>query len=138
LGPHWQYIISYRGIAAFLVSAAVFARPVANGQRPKVLEIGSLVTFILLVIMAYTTSDHFLEQWIQPMTSCAIFLIALVSVLIGRPFTMEYARESVSADVAEKPDFLLVNRIITWVWVAAFFVMTVSAFIPPLVEGSGE
>lgn len=123
-------------VLAFIVSALVFARPISNGQRPKVLEIGSFVTFILLVIIAFTTNDHFLERWIQPITNCAIFLIALISVLIGRPFTMEYARESVDAEVAEKPDFLLVNQIITWVWVAAFFVMTVSAFIPPLVEGS--
>jgi hypothetical protein len=123
-------------LLAFLVSAAVFARPVMNGQRPKVLEVGSFITFILLVVIAFTTNDHFLERWIQPITNCAIFLIALISVVIGRPFTMEYARESVSAEVAEKPDFLLVNRIITWVWVAAFLVMTVSAFIPPLVEGS--
>jgi len=125
-------------LLAFAVSAWVIGRSVLNGQRPKILEIGTFATFIVLVILAFTASDSFLQQWIQPITNGAIFLIALISVLIGRPFTLEYARESVTSEVAAKPGFMKVTRTIGWVWVLAFFVMTVSAFIPPLVEGSAS
>jgi len=32
------------------------------------------------------------QTWLQPLTSGALLVIALVSILIGRPFTVEYAR----------------------------------------------
>ncbi|MGH2586790.1 MAG: acyl-CoA thioesterase/BAAT N-terminal domain-containing protein, partial [Dehalococcoidia bacterium] len=43
--------------------------------------------------------------------------------------------DSVPAETQQSPGFLFVVRISTWAWVIAFAVMTISAFIPPLVEG---
>jgi hypothetical protein len=81
------------------------------------------------------TDDRFLERWIQPLTNGGLFMVALVGLLGGRPFTLDYAREAVDAETARLPGFLYINRIITWIWVGAFAVMTVSALLPPIFEG---
>jgi hypothetical protein len=49
--------------------------------------------------------------------------IVLVSLAIGRPFTIQYAREQVPEQFWASPIFTSVNRAITWVWAAAFAVM---------------
>ena len=44
--------------------------------------------------------------------------IALVSLAIRFPFTLQYAREMVDAETAALPGFLKANYIITWAWTA--------------------
>lgn len=122
-------------LIAFGASIVVFAHTIASGQRPKVLEMGSVLVFAAVTVVTLTTNDHFLEQWIQPLTNGGLFLIALASVVVHQPFTLQYAREGVSAEVAASPGFIAANYRITWVWVAAFGVMFVSSLIPPIFQG---
>ena len=89
----------------------------------------------MLTIVAYTGDEQFLERWFQPLSNAALFLIALVSVLIGTPFASQYAREQAPPEVQETPLFHRTTLVITWVWIAAFGVMTVSSLIPPIVDG---
>ncbi len=102
---------------------------------PKVLDLGSTLAFAVLTVVSYATNDHFLERWIQPLTSGCLLVIAVTSVLVGRPFARQYAREQVPPDVQRSPAFLRTTTVITWVWVGVFAVMTVSSLIPPLVDG---
>jgi hypothetical protein len=44
-------------------------------------------------------------------------------LLVGRPFTLQYARESVPKEFWSSPLFLSTNRQITAAWTAAFAVM---------------
>ena len=55
--------------------------------------------------------------------------LALGSVLVRNPFTLSYARESTPNEYWETPEFLSLNYLISWVWVAAFVVEAVSGFI---------
>lgn len=122
-------------LVAFALTIAGAGLSLIHGQRPKVLEIGNVIVFAVLTVLTFATDDRFLERWIQPISNAGLFVIALASVLIGRPFTLDYARDSVPVETQQDPGFLFVVRITTWAWVAAFAVMTVSALIPPLVEG---
>ena len=54
---------------------------------------------------AYTGDEQWLERWFQPLSNGALFLIALVSVLIGKPFALQYAREQAPPEVQESPRF---------------------------------
>ena len=76
-----------------------------------------------------------LERWLQPLSSAGLFLIALVGVLIGRPFVREYAEQSVDDATARSEGFKSVTDAMTWMWVAAFGIMLVSTLIPPIVDG---
>jgi uncharacterized membrane protein len=53
-----------------------------------------------------------------------LFAIALVSLLVGQPFTLQYARESVPKEFWTAPLFITTNQRITAAWAAAFAVMT--------------
>jgi hypothetical protein len=53
-------------------------------------------------------------------------LISFSSILIRRPFTLQYALEAVPAETAGMPGFLRANYIITAAWTAAALVMMIS------------
>jgi hypothetical protein len=120
---------------AFALSIALTVGSWLRGERPKVLEAGSAIVFALIMVLAFATDDRFLERWIQPLTNAGLFAVVAGSLAIGRPFTIEYAREQVSPDVAALPGFTYVNKVITAVWAGAFAVMTVSSLVPPAIEG---
>lgn len=117
-----------------IVAAAVLVHQLIEGGRPKLLDVGSVVAFAVLTVIALVGDDDWLVRWIQPLANSFLFLIALVSVLVGHPFTLAYAREGVDPEVAASDRFLRVNVVITWVWVTAFAVMTVATLIPPLTD----
>ena len=122
-------------LIAFGVAAFELAHTYMDGSRVPSLDIGSTIAFGVLTIITFATDDSFLERWIQPLTSAALLAIGLASILIGRPFAREYAREHVQPEFWGTPRFLRTTLVITWAWVAAFAVMTVSALFPPIVDG---
>jgi hypothetical protein len=67
--------------------------------------------------------------------------IALLSLAIRFPFTLQYAREVVDAQTAGLPGFLTANYIITAVWSAAFLLMLMAnllmIYLPGLPLWSG-
>jgi dienelactone hydrolase len=122
-------------LVAFGLSLGLNALSWARGQRPKVLELGGLAVFAVILLVTFTTDDSFLERWIQPLTNGGLLAIVLASLLLGRPFTLEYAREQVPPEVAALPGFTWINKVITGVWALAFAVMTAASLVPPIVEG---
>ncbi len=122
-------------VIACAISVALSGQALLRHHLPKVIEAGGTIVFVILLLLTFLTNDVFLERWLQPLTNGGLFLIALVSILIGKPFTLQYAREHAPPEVVETPDFFQVNLLITWVWVSAFAVMTASSLIPPLVQG---
>jgi hypothetical protein len=124
---------------ALLIALAVAAvhgyRALQGGATLNILDIGTIVAFAILTIVAYATNDDFLERWIQPLANGALFLIALASILVGKPFVLQYAQEEAPAEVQQSSGFIRTVNVITWVWIGVFGVMTVSALIPPIADG---
>ncbi|WP_328356263.1 hypothetical protein OG976_00250 [Mycobacterium sp. NBC_00419] len=98
-------------------------------------EIGAVATFSVLAILTFTVSQSFMERWIQPLSNVGIFLVALVGVLVGKPFVREFAAAGRPDDVVNSELFGRITTTLTWIWVAAFGAMTVSSAIPPIVQG---
>ncbi len=121
--------------AAFGVTLLIQIALRIRRQPMRTLDVGNLVVFALLMIAAYLVPDDVLERWLQPLSSLGLLLIALVGVLIGRPFVREYAESSVDAQTAKTQGFRTITNAMTWMWVAAFAVMFGSAMIPPIVDG---
>jgi hypothetical protein len=67
--------------------------------------------------------------------------IALLSLAIRLPFTLQYAREVVDVETARLPGFLTANYVITAVWSAAFLLMLMAnlmmIYLPGLPLWSG-
>ncbi|MGA1835427.1 acyl-CoA thioesterase/bile acid-CoA:amino acid N-acyltransferase family protein [Herbiconiux sp. 11R-BC] len=121
---------------AFGVAVVLQLVQLARHRRIGSLEYGGLAFFALSFVSAFVVDDAVIEQWLQPLSNGALFLIALVGVLIGRPFVRDAARDSVDAATAASDGFRYVTTAMTWMWVAVFALMTVSSLIPPLVDGA--
>ena len=122
---------------ALLIAVAVFAIGRATGKPGGTLEIGAVATFVVLAVLTFTSSESFMARWIQPLSNAGIFLVALVGVLIGKPFVREFAAAEQPPDVVKTELFNRITTLLTWIWVAAFAGMTLSSAIPPIVQGLG-
>jgi hypothetical protein len=65
-----------------------------------------------------------------------LLLIVLASIIVCRPFTLQYARERVARELWDSPEFVRTNYVITAAWAGAFAVMVaadlVMLYVPTL------
>jgi hypothetical protein len=123
-------------VVALWIAVAAFFLGSGLGKPGRTLELGAVATFAVLTVLTFTLSDSFMQRWIQPLGNAGIFLTALTSLLIGKPFVREFAAAEQPPDVVKTELFGRITRVLTWVWIAAFAGMTVSSAIPPIVEGN--
>jgi len=68
-----------------------------------------------------------------PVVQAGVMTLALIIVLItmavGRPFTLQYAREQVAPELWASPEFIRTNYVITAVWALAFAVLVIADLI---------
>ena len=107
-------------VAAALVSLGLIGREVLLGRSAKILEVGTCLLFGGLAIYAYQSNANWPVVGVKLAVDIGLFAIVLFSLLIGQPFTIQYARESVPPEFWSSPQFLRTNRVITLVWLAAF------------------
>lgn len=137
-------LVSSTAISLFTAAAiclAVIAYDYAGGRTIKILGVGSVLVF---------SAVYFHVEWIDPSLSVSaakfavdagIFLVALGSIAIGKPFTLQYALEVVDAETAKLPGFIRANYTITWAWVLAMVLMmagnAAQIYVPGLPLWSG-
>jgi hypothetical protein len=103
-----------------------------TGSSPKMLEYSDVVYFAgLAVVVAFADvgTKHWLELWGGEVANAALLAITLGSVMIRKPFTLQYAREDTPREYWDQPEFLRVNYLITWVWIAAFAIEAASGLV---------
>jgi hypothetical protein len=136
---YWILVGNVPFAAAVLTAlgVAVAAFVVARLRRSPgfTLDLGALLVFAVLAVLTALGSQRFLEQWMQPLSNAGIFLVALSTALVGRPFVREFAEAGQPKEVVESEVFARITAVLTWIWVAAFAGMTVSSAIPPLLQG---
>ena len=121
-------------LVALAIAVAGFAIGRTTGKPGSTLEIGSIATFLVLAVLIFALSESSTERWIQPLSNAGIFLVALTSMLIGKPFVRQFAAAEQPADVVKTQLFERMAGVLTWIWVATFAAMTVSSVIPPIVD----
>lgn len=127
------FIVAVSVALAIAVIGLVVGR--AGGAPMRTLEIGAVGTFLVLTVLTLAVSQSFMERWIQPLSNAGIFVVALIGVLIGKPFVREFAAAGQPPDVVKSDVFGQLTTRLTWIWVAVFAGMTVSSAIPPIVQG---
>jgi hypothetical protein len=123
-------------LVALAIAVAALAIGSATGKSERTLEIGAVTAFSVLTVLTFALSESFDQRWIQPLSNAGIFLVALISLLIGKPFVREFAAAEQPADVVKTELFGRVIRVLIWIWVATFAGMTVSSVIPPIVQNN--
>jgi hypothetical protein len=112
--------------AAAAIGLAVIALDFIRGRSLKWLGAGSAILFVALGLYLTLIDPSLGNSSVKLSVDTGIFAISLTSMLIGRPFTLQYAREAVAAETAAMPGFLRANYIITAAWTAAALVMMVA------------
>jgi hypothetical protein len=122
------------GAAALALGIVVWG--VARGQSVKMLTAGSALLFA--GIGAYVTwiDGSWSHAALHLMVDLGVLAIALLSILIRSPFTLQYAREHVDAETMKLPGFLTANYVITWAWTCAFVLMLLADMLVLFVPGS--
>lgn len=136
-GPStWETAAIAALLAAVLLAAlSVEAQPAGPGPGPaasrldfrrlKVLDVATIIFFAALVIVALVTSRsdvQVLDKYAQALSSGALGLIALGSILVGHPFTVDYAKEQAPPEVWHTAAFRQINLVLTAVWTVVFLV----------------
>ena len=108
---------------AALVSLALNLADLLRGRTAK--AIGLVSTAIMSALATYFVLAE--TEWSRTEIGFtfdfAIFAVALTSIALRRPFTLQYARETSDAATQAEPDFVKVNYVLTAVWAAAMALM---------------
>jgi hypothetical protein len=127
--------------AAAALCAMVIAYDAVTGRSIKMLGAGSAIVFSGLGCYLLLVDSRLSSSEVKLAVDAAMLAIALVSLLIRRPFTLQYARETVDAETAVMPEFLRANYVITLVWSLAFVLMVLAnvlmIYLPGLPLWSG-
>ena len=110
-------------LAALATSLALGVRMWRRGETVKILEVGSLILFGGLVLYTLLAAPAWTVASVRLAVDGGLLAIVVVSLAIGRPFTLQYAREQVPKEFWATPTFVKTNRLITSVWAAAFAVL---------------
>ncbi len=113
--------------AGLVAAGALLILNLAHDRKPKILEIGGLVWFAVLVVVGLTADETFFAHWSYVLSNAALASIVLISILVGHPFARQYGEESVPQEYWGSPVFLQSTLVISWAWFAAMVVMGVSS-----------
>jgi hypothetical protein len=109
--------------AALGVALLVVALSWIRGASPKLLEFVDIAFFAGLTVLAAVAGDELrdvLEKWAGEISAGSLTLIVLGTIAARRPFTMQYARDSVAPELWESGPFIHTNYVLSWVWCGAF------------------
>ena len=142
LAPYGAYsflmLVTSAAISVFVASAiclATVAIDVARGRSVKTLAAGSAVVFAAIGLYLALLDPQLGTLGVKLSVDIGIFIISLGSMVVRRPFTLQYALEAVPAETAAMPGFLHANYVITGAWTAATLLMAAANVVLLYVPG---
>jgi len=109
--------------AAAAICLATIATDVVRRRSIKSLGVGSAIIFAALGCYQVFAAAPLSNLAVKVAVDTGLFGFGLLSLVIGKPFTLQYAREMADPDIARLPGFVTANTVITSVWVVALLLM---------------
>lgn len=103
-----------------------------RGVKVHLLEAFTAVFFGVLAVIGLIAPAgllDWLQLWAGELSNIALAVFAIGTLLIRRPFTLAYARDSTPAEHWDSPLFIRINYLISGVWALAFTVSAISGAI---------
>jgi hypothetical protein len=125
--------VSLFGAAA--VALATIAWDFSRGASLKILAGGSAILFAALGCYLTFIDSGWSTPSVRLAVDAGVLLIALLSIALRYPFTLQYAHEVTDAETKKLPGFLRANYIISWAWTAAFGLMVIGNLLTIYVPG---
>jgi len=121
--------------ASAAICLAVIGIDVYRGRSIKVLCAGCVVLFAGLGAYVTLVDPNLSHSAVKLTIDVGVLAISLVSLIIGKPFILQYALEEVDAETAKLPGFKKAVYLITWAWNAAFVLMIIGNVLTIYVPG---
>ena len=118
----WQW-------AAAIALVVAVVKLVRDRGSAQALDIGTVVYFAALTLLAFAAPDSPLQQHDGSLSSAWLALIAWTSLAVRQPFTLGIARQRTAPALWDTPVFRRTNTVITLVWTIAFTASAVAGFI---------
>jgi hypothetical protein len=113
--------------AAAVVALLLLLRDILASKRTvKIFDVGTTILFCGLSLYSFIARPVWSVIVVRLYVDCGLLLIVLASILLGKPFTLQYAREQVAPEFWDSPVFRKTNFVISWVWAAAFAIMVLT------------
>src|SRR3977135_4044036 len=116
--------------AGAAIAAAIIGYEVSRGRSIKMLAAGAGIMFSALGCYISLIDGDWSATEVRLAVDIGTLAIALASIAIRFPFTLQYAREVVDAETLKMPGFMRANYIITWAWTGAFVLMLIANLLP--------
>ena len=137
-------LVTSAEIALFTSAAICFAVvgiDVARGRSIKMLGAGSVVVFSAIGAYVALVDPNLSHSAVKIATDIGVLAISLASLIVRKPFVLQYALEEVDAETAKLPGFMEATYIITWAWAGACVLMIIgnalTIYVPGLPLWSG-
>jgi len=121
--------------ASAAICLAVIGIDVYRGRSIKVLGAGCVVLFAGLGAYVTLVDPNLSHSAVKLTIDVGVLAISLLSLIIGKPFILQYALEEVDAETAKLPGFKKAVYLITWAWNAAFVLMIIGNVLTIYVPG---
>jgi hypothetical protein len=130
---YWVLVGNAPLLVAALVAFAIAIAGLVAGYLTRTprrsLEIGSGTTFLILTALTVLADQSVAQRWALPLSFAGILLATLLGGQLGTSFVHEYAAANQPPSVVNSDVFGQITSRLTWVWVAVFAAMTVSASV---------
>lgn len=108
---------------SFAAAFAIGIRDFLHDKTFRVLDAASLALFALLAIYAGFIHPAITVEAVRFAADTAMMLIAVGTMALRNPFTLEYARDHTPEQDWQKPRFVRLNYFLTLFWGLSFAVM---------------
>jgi hypothetical protein len=117
------------------VCLAVILLDAVRGRSTKILGTGSAILFASVGAYLILVDPALGKSTVKLLVDAGMFAVALGSMLLRHPFTLQYALEAVPPETAGMPGFKRANYIITGVWTGAMLLMALGNVVVLYVPG---
>ncbi|WP_018704069.1 hypothetical protein [Anaeromusa acidaminophila] len=110
-----------------IIAAAICTYQAWIGLHRGALLWGGLLFFGFALITVPVMNNVWVMQHLGVLSHGTLASFTWASILLKRPFTMEYAKQRVDPSLWAEPSFIRKNNIITGVWGCAFAISFINA-----------
>ncbi|OBB70774.1 hypothetical protein A5759_25230 [Mycobacterium sp. 852014-52144_SCH5372336] len=112
-----------------------------RGAAVHSLEVVTVAYFAVLVVVGLVAPDSvidWLQLWAGELSNIVLAVFAVGTLMIRRPFTMAYAKDTTPPEHWDSAPFRRINYAITGAWAGAFVVSAIAGAIGDAVLGDND
>ena len=103
-----------------------------------VFGVGFFGVLLVVRVLVGANIETWLSTWTGEMSNIALTVFAVGTLVVRRPFTLSYAKETTPEEFWDAPGFRRINFIVSAVWAAAFALSAVFGFIGIVLLKDGD